>query len=112
MDTTTLIIAVLLLAEAIAAVVATLYVKIALRREQGKEPFLDRLINRDVRVALAGVPIAFVVGYSLVRFAVPELTLGPLVPPFGALLIGIPLALMLVGPISDAAVVWRERRTR
>lgn len=110
MDSTTLVIALFLAGEAIAAIFAALYVAVALRPQKGQEPFLDRLVHRDLRVGLGGAPIAFIVAYSLVRFAVPELGLGPLVPPLGALLIGIPIAVMLFGPIDDAIQVWRDRR--
>lgn len=110
MDSTTLLIALFLAGEAIAALVAGWYVAWALRPQRGKEQFLDRLVIRDIRVALGGAPIAFIVAYSLVRFAIPELGLGPLVPPFGALLIGVPIAVMLFGPIDDAIQVWRDRR--
>lgn len=112
MDFTTLVIALFLAGESLLAIVASLYVAVVLNPERGKEAFLDRLINRDIRIAIAAAPIAFVVSYSLARFAIPELALGPLVPPFGALLIGIPLAVLLLGPIDDALTVWKERRAK
>lgn len=109
-DSATLGIALFLAAEAVVAIAAALYIALSLRPERGKEPFLDRLVNRDIRVAVGGAPIAFIVVYSLVRFAVPELGLGPILPPLGALLIGIPIAVMLFGPIDDGLTIWRERR--
>lgn len=109
MDEATLIISVLLLVEAIAAIAGAIYVALALAPDRGKEPFLDRLVNRNLRVAVAGAPIVVIVVYSLIRFGLPHFALGPLTPPFGALLIGISMALLLWGPISDAITIWRER---
>lgn len=110
MDSVTLVLALLLLAEACIAVGATVYIASVTAPVKGQERFLDRLVHRDKRVAFAGAPIVFVIVYSLVRFAVPELGLGPLMAPFGALMIGIPLAVLLWGPIDDAIVIVRERR--
>jgi hypothetical protein len=110
MDSAVAIIAGLLLLESIAAIAGAVYVAWTLRAERGREPFLDRLINRNLRVAIGTAPIVFLVVYSLVRFGLPQLQLGPLEPPFGALLIGVALALLLWGPISDAITIWQERR--
>lgn len=110
MDPLTLLISLLLGGEIVAALVATAYIVRRHSQLIDKAPFLTMLVNRNVRVALGGAVIGAVILYSLVRYALPELHLSPLLPPLGALLIGIPLALMLFGPISDGYVWWRESR--
>jgi len=77
---------------------------------RGQSSFLDRLVTRDVRVALAGVVIGGVVIYSLLRYSLPELGLPPILPPFGTIIIGSVLAVLLWGPISDWLTLRREQR--
>jgi hypothetical protein len=61
--------------------------------------------------SIAAIAGAVYVAWTLrAEFGLPQLQLGPLEPPFGALLIGVALALLLWGPISDAITIWQERR--
>lgn len=104
----TLTIALLLGAECVAVLVAVAYILRRYSQLDDKAPFLTRLVHRDVRIALAGVIIGATIVYSLVRYSLPQLDLGPLLPPLGALAVGIPLAVLMYGPISDAVQWWKE----
>lgn len=110
MDLATAIITVALLGEAVMALVATALIVRWHAPLRGQARFLDKLVERDIRVAVAGGLIAVVIVYSLARFGFPALNLPPLVPPLGAILISIPLALMLLGPILDYLTIRRERK--
>lgn len=79
---------------------------------KGQARFLDRLIKRDVRVALAGLAIGAVVVYALLRWALPAWNLPELPRPWGSLLIGGALMVALWGPIDDWLTVRRERQSR
>lgn len=105
-----LVAAVVLLAEAVACLIAAGYVVSKYLQIEGGDKYLRRLVVRNVRVAAGAGLIALVIGYSLARFALPDLSLEPLVPPLGALLIALPLAWMMWGPIADALQWWKESR--
>ena len=107
-DELTLVITVTLIVEIVASMIATVYVAYRYRGLDDKAPFLARLVQRDIRVAFAGAFIGIVIVYSLIRFSVPALQLGPIPPPWGALLVAVPVGLMLLGPIWDAITWWRE----
>lgn len=96
-------------AECVAVLISVAYILRRYSQLDDKAPFLTRLVHRDVRIALVGTLIGAVIVYSLARYALPQLDLSPFVPPFGALLIGVPLAVLLWGPISDA-LQWRREQ--
>lgn len=92
--------------ESVLAIVAAGYIVRVYRARHEDAPFLTRLVKRDVRVAAGGLLITIVVVYSLVAFAfewdfIPR--------PWASVLIGLGIALMEYGVISDAIVFYRER---
>lgn len=108
MDEFTLVLTVALIVEIVAAMIATVYVTYRYNQLEDKAPFLARLVLRDARVAFGGALIGIVIVYSLIRYSVPGLQLGPIPPPIGAFLIALPVSIMLLGPIWDAITWWRE----
>jgi hypothetical protein len=97
---------------AIRCIMAARYVRSWYHRHGQGDPYLRRLADRDTRVARGGALILGVIGYSLLRLALPALGLGPLVPPFGALLIALPLVWMMWGPIDDERTIKADGRPR
>lgn len=65
------------------------------------ELFLERLKDRNTRVGIGAACIAVLIVYSLVRYSLPFLDLGPLIAPVGSILIGSALAWMMWGPVDD-----------
>lgn len=110
MDLATAVVTLALLGEALGCLAATALIVRWHAPLRGQSRFLDRLVDRNIRVAIGGGVIAAVIVYSLARFGFPDLNLPALVPPLGAILISIPLALMLAGPILDYLTIRRERR--
>ncbi len=97
------IIGVLALAIALICVVSGTYVYAVYRQRHEEALFLTRLVHRDVRVSLASAVIAGVIAWSYL--------LDPLPRPWGALLTGAALIVMMLGPIDDA-LLWRRERNR
>lgn len=87
---------------AIVAIISTLYIVNIYRQRHQEALFLTRLVVRDVRV---GVCAAVILIY--LALALSDRGLGR---PWGAIVIGIPVIVMLYGPTSDAMLWWRERR--
>lgn len=111
MDPLTLLIVLALSVEIPAALIAVAYIVRVQRPVKGQAPFLDRLVKRDLRVALAGLVIGTIIAYSLLRFALPEWNLPQIAPPWSSVFIGGALIVLLIGPIDDALTIWRERRS-
>jgi hypothetical protein len=112
MDPVTLLIVLALSVEIPAALVAVAYILYVQWPVRGQARFLDRLVKRDVRVALAGAAIGTVVAYNLFRFALPESGIPQIPPPWSSIIIGGALIVLLYGPIDDGLTLWRERRGR
>lgn len=108
-DFITLAIAVLVGVLSAAAVISWLYVERVYRLRLRDTSELTRLVRRDRRIAVGGAVIEAIVVYSCLAFVWPE-TFPPLPRPWGAALIGLVMALMLLGPIDDAIAWSRLRR--
>jgi len=91
-----------------ACLIAVVYILRVQWPVRGQAPFLDRLVKRDVRVALSGLVIGSVIVYNLLRLA--GFNLSPIPSPWSSVLIGCALIVLLWGPIDDALATWRERR--
>lgn len=70
------------------------------RYEDGR--LLRRIIVRDIRVSIAAGAIAFLIAYAYLAQPLPR--------PWGALIIVGAVITMMLGPISDAWLIFRERR--
>ena len=88
---------------AIASIASSFYIAWVYRQRKEESAFLTHLVNRDIRVSLAS---AWILGYIAVALAGYSLA-----RPWGALAIGIPVVVMMIGPISDAWL-WRSERRR
>lgn len=106
MDPVTLAASIFLGVEAVTCVFASWRFRVWYTSKGESDPYLGRLSIRNIRVGLGAALICVVIVYSLLRFALPNLELGALLPPIGALLIALPLAWMMWGPIAD----WLEVR--
>jgi multisubunit Na+/H+ antiporter MnhF subunit len=96
--------------EVVIALVAAAYIVSVYRPVRGQAPFFDRLAVRDAAAAMAGAVIGAVAIYSLLRYIQPEWGLAPLIQPVPAILVGVPIVVLLYGPIADAIAIWRSRR--
>lgn len=97
------------LALSVTCVIAGVYIhhvyrQISERPEAKEARFLTRLVHRDLRVSAASGVIALLVVNSYIGT-------GPLPRPWGALLVGGALMVMMAGPIGDA-LLWRKERQR
>lgn len=109
MDPVTLFLALGLGAESLVCLYSVVRFRTWYRRKGEGDPYLARLRNRNTRVGLGAAGIAVLVIYSLVRYALPELEIGPLVAPVGSILIGSSLAWMMWGPIDDWLTVRNDK---
>lgn len=75
-----------------------------------RSAFLRRAWRSAALVTGAAYPIAFIVSYSLLRQARPDLDLGGLPPGVGATVIGVGLLAGLIVPHWLAIAVWLDRR--
>ena len=100
----TLVVTLIDVAIAIGAVISTLYIIYVYRQRREEALFLTRLVHRDIRVGVGG---GIIVGYIALSYS--GYTLGP---PWGGLIISLAVALMLIGPIDDAILWFRERRRK
>lgn len=91
------------LAVAVACVVSGAYVFHVYQQRHEEALFLTRLVHRDVRVSIASSLIAGVIAWAYL--------VEPLPRPWGGLVIGAALIVMMTGPISDA-LLWRRERRR
>lgn len=91
----------------LAAIVSGLYIWLVYDqrdREDSRDAlFLTRLVIRDLRVAVCG---AIILGYLALSTA--GLGLGR---PWGAIIVGVPVIILLYGPTSDA-LLWRRERAK
>lgn len=108
MDPITLIASILLGIESVGCIVATIYFRRWYAAHGQNDPYLGRLRNRNSRIAVGAGVITALIVYSLMRFALPQLDIPPLIPPLGALLIALVLSWLMWGPISDALTVHNE----
>lgn len=108
MDDVTLWISLGLAAEVVAALLAAAYVVRRYRGLDDRAPFLAVQVRQVVGLAAGGALIGAVLVYTLLRFELPDLQLGPIPAPWGVLLIAVPLAVALAVPIWTAIVWWRE----
>lgn len=104
----TLLASLLLFVEAIGCIVAVIYFRRWYARHGQGDPYLRRLRNRNTRIAAGASVITGLIVYSLVRYALPELAIPPLLPPLGSVLIALVLSWLMWGPISDALTIHRE----
>lgn len=102
MDLVTLGVVIACLATGAASVVSSFYIVYVYRQRTEEALFLDRLVRRDVRVAVAA---AVILAYLAV-----SLTGHPLDRPWGAVLIGGAVIVMQIGPVGDALLWFLERR--
>lgn len=80
------------------------YGEIAKRPDAKEALFLKRLVARDLRVAAAsGTISALIVGSYLIGQPLPK--------PWGAVITGGALMVMMAGPIGDALLWRRERKS-
>lgn len=86
---------------AIAAIISAAYCFWIYRQRNEEALFLDRLVRRNIRVAIAAAVIFVYIFLSRL-----ELTPGR---PWGGLIITIAVIAMMYGPISDA-LLWRKER--
>lgn len=93
---------VMALAFSLAAVASGLYVTWIYRHRHEEAPFLTRLVRRNQRVALAATVILVYLALALSDFGLGR--------PWGAVIIGGAVCLLLVGVIDDAVTWYRERR--
>ena len=98
----TIIVLVVAAVTAVAAIISSVYIGWIFNQRQEDALFLTRLVHRDIRVSLASAVILgylalVMLGYSLGK-------------PWGALVIGIPVIIMMWGPVSDARL-WHSERT-
>lgn len=108
MDPITLIASLLLGLESVGCILATVYFRRWYAAHGQDDPYLKRLRNRNTRIAVGAGILTAVIVYSLVRFALPELAIPPLIPPLGALLIALVLSWLQWGPIADALTIHNE----
>lgn len=106
----TIIIVLVVLVRAAQAVLAYLYIR-SLPLDRDSAPELDRLIDRDRRVAMGGAIILGLCCYSLLSFGFPEII--PSIPrPWFTVAIGTVMLLVLQGPIDDARAFRTMRGAR
>lgn len=110
-DGVTLLVAIVVAVESVAALVAAGYIVKVYRERREDAPFLTRLVKRDVRVALGGLLIAVLVAYALLVFAAPDLGLTFIPRPWPSLIIAVAVGLMEWGVISDALTFYQERKS-
>lgn len=110
MDPITLILAIGLGIEALVCLYCVVRFRGWYAAKGESDPYLKRLRDRNTRVAFGAGGIAILIVYSLLRYALPELQIGQLIPPIGSLLIGSSLAWMLYGPIDDWLTIRSESR--
>lgn len=96
------IIGVLALVVGVVCVAAGFYIWNVYRQRYEDGRLLRRIIVRDIRVSIAAASIAALVAYSYLGTPLPR--------PWGALILGGALIAMMIGPISDAWLIFRERR--
>jgi hypothetical protein len=87
---------------AVAAIVSALYILMVYRQRHEDSLFLTRLVHRDVRVSFASAVILV--------YLIMALSGASFGRPWGAVVIGVPVILMMIGPVSDALLWYRERR--
>ena len=92
------------LAVGIACGASGLYMANVYRQRYEDGRLLRRIIVRNIRVSIAATAVAVLVAYSYLNDPLPR--------PWGAVVLGVALVAMMWGPISDAVLIWRERRTR
>lgn len=107
-DLITLAIAVCVGVLSAAAIVSWLYVERVYRERSAEAAELTRLVKRDRRIALGGSIVEVIVVWSLLSFLWPSV-FQVLPRPWGAVLIGVVVALMMLGPIDDAVAFRRLR---
>lgn len=82
--------------------VAGLYIWNVYRQRYENGLLLRRIILRNVRVSIAGFALSAMVAYSYLVSPIPR--------PWGAVVIGLCVIAFEWGAISDALLVYRERR--
>lgn len=96
------IVALLALGMAVACIVAGGYIWYVYERRNEDALFLTRLVHRDIRVSLASALIAAVIAWAYLFEPLPR--------PWGGIIIGTALIAMMLGPVDDALLWFRERR--
>lgn len=91
-----------------AAVVAAIYVQSVYNEREADVREFRRLVKRDRRIAFGGLIVELLVVWACLAAVWPE-TFQPIPRPWGAVAIGIVVALMMYGPIDDA-IAFRELR--
>lgn len=94
---------------ALASVIASIYIvyvygQVPDGKDKAEAVFLARLVHRDVRVSAAA---ALILGYIALSLSGTKLG-----TPWGAVLISIAVVAMMIGPIGDAYLWWKERRSK
>lgn len=100
-DPITLTIIVALLITAVTASLSGAYITWVYHQRTEEALFLTRLVHRDLRVAIASAVIVLYMALSLAGFGLGR--------PWGAVAIGIPIIVLMIGPIGDA-LLWRKER--
>lgn len=98
----TLIVTVVFGVVALAAVVSASYIAYVYSQRNEEALFLTRLVHRDIRVSAASAVMLIYIILSLAGFSLGR--------PGGAVVIGGAIVLLMIGPISDAYLWWKERR--
>jgi hypothetical protein len=88
---------------ALAAGVSALYIYYVYHQRHEDALFLTRLVHRDLRVSLASAVILIYIVLALSGFSLGK--------PWGALIIGGAITIMMIGPISDA-LLWKKERSK
>lgn len=92
---------------ALSAAISWWYIR-PLAKEAPRE--LRRLIVRDGRVVGAGLVIASVITYALLRQMAPEWHLQPIPSPWTLIIVALAVDVLLWGVTADAIAFWRYRR--
>lgn len=93
----------------LAAAIAGVYVWHAYQHRAGESDEFRRLVMRDVRVAAAGLLLALIVAYLLLRWA--GLPLPAIPSPWTTVALALVLDVALWGVVADALAFRRLRRT-
>jgi Zn-dependent protease len=111
-DPVTLLFTVAVFIEALWCIRATRRLAAVYQTRLFESAFFSRLVTRNKRVAyIGGGAIAAVVIWGLLSWVFPEYV--PVIPrPWGSVLVGIALMVMLAGPILDERYVSRIRKGR